>query len=201
MMTNFKLLLASSSPFRRQVLSKLQIPFQSDSPDIDETALSGEQPAEYVERLAIEKAKALAEKFNDHWIVGSDQCSVVNGEICGKPHTCENAERQLQRSSGQTVHFYTGLCLLNAKTGDYQSMVEPFSVCFRDLSDDEIRRYIALEQPLNCAGSFKVEGLGINLFKKLEGRDENSLIGLPLIGLLELMRSAGLEPLTLAQQS
>ena len=198
-MADFKLLLASSSPFRRQILNKLRIPFDCEAPDIDETPLADEQPQQYVERLAVEKAQALAVKYSDHWIIGSDQCSVVDGNICGKPHTVEKAQQQLRLSSGKVVHFYTGLCLLNAQTGEYQSVIEPFSVHFRELNDDEIRRYIELEMPLKCAGSFMVEGLGINLFEKLEGRDENSLIGLPLIALLQLMRNAKLNPLELAQ--
>ncbi|UTW49130.1 nucleoside triphosphate pyrophosphatase [Bacterioplanoides sp. SCSIO 12839] len=198
-MTDFKLLLASSSPFRRQILNKLRIPFTCASPDIDETPLSAETPQQYVERLAIEKAQALANQYPEHWIIGSDQTSVLDGEIRGKPLTRDNAIRQLQQSSAKHVQFYTGLCLLNAASGQYVSMIEPFSVHFRELSTTEVERYIDLEQPLNCAGSFMVEGLGINLFEKLEGRDENSLIGLPLIGLLELMREAGLEPLGLAQ--
>lgn len=197
-MTDFKLLLASSSPFRRQVLNKLRIPFEYASPDIDETPLPGEKPQQYVERLAVEKAQALAEQYNDHWIIGSDQCCVVNDTICGKPHTIENAHQQLTLSSGKAVNFYTGLCLLNARNGEYQSVTEPFSVYFRALNDEDIQRYIELEMPLQCAGSFMVEGLGINLFDKLEGRDENSLIGLPLIALLQLMRNAGLNPLALA---
>lgn len=198
-MADFKLLLASSSPFRRQILNKLRMPFDCEAPDIDETPLADEQPQQYVERLAVEKAQALAGKYSDHWIIGSDQCSVVDGNICGKPHTVEKAQQQLRLSSGKVVHFYTGLCLLNAQTGEYQSVIEPFSVHFRELNDDEIRRYIELEMPLKCAGSFMVEGLGINLFEKLEGRDENSLIGLPLIALLQLMRNAKLNPLELAQ--
>ncbi|MCH2040840.1 MAG: Maf-like protein [Saccharospirillaceae bacterium] len=198
-MADLKLLLASSSPFRRQILNKLRIPFDCEAPDIDETPLADEQPQQYVERLAVEKAQALAGKYSDHWIIGSDQCSVVDGNICGKPHTVEKAQQQLRLSSGKVVHFYTGLCLLNAQTGEYQSVIEPFSVHFRELNDDEIRRYIELEMPLKCAGSFMVEGLGINLFEKLEGRDENSLIGLPLIALLQLMRNAKLNPLELAQ--
>lgn len=198
-MADFKLLLASSSPFRRQILNKLRIPFTCATPDIDETPLSAETPQQYVERLAIEKAQALANQYPEHWIIGSDQTSVLDGEIRGKPLTRDKAIRQLQQSSAKHVQFYTGLCLLNAASGQYVSMIEPFSVHFRELSTTEIERYIDLEQPLNCAGSFMVEGLGINLFEKLEGRDENSLIGLPLIGLLELMRKAGLEPLGLAQ--
>jgi len=198
-MSDFQLLLASSSPFRQQVLKKLRIPFVTASPDIDETPQTNETPEAYVERLAIEKARTLAELYPNHWIIGSDQCCVVNDEIRGKPHTHENAVKQLQQASGKAVNFYIGLCLFNSATQQTFSLTEPFAVHFRELNSEEIERYVTLEQPLKCAGSFKVEGLGINLFERLEGRDENSLIGLPLIGLLDLMREASLKPLELAE--
>lgn len=198
-MNNIQLLLASSSPFRQQILKKLRIPFDCAAPDIDETPLSAETPQAYVERLAIEKAQALADRYPQHWIIGSDQTCVLNDQICGKPGSIERAVQQLSQASGQSVNFYTGLCLLNASTGTFWHLTETFTVHFRELSPVEIKAYVELEQPLNCAGSFMVEGLGINLFEKLEGRDENSLIGLPLIGLLDLMRQAGLSPLALAR--
>jgi len=198
-MSDFKLLLASSSVYRQTILQKLRIPFDCASPDIDETSQPNESPDAYVERLAREKAQTLAGHYPQHWIIGSDQAAVINGEICGKPLNRSNAIAQLQRSSGQKVQFVTGLCLLNAASRECYSLVEPFNVHFRQLSLNDIERYIDLEQPLHCAGSFMVEGLGINLFQRLEGRDENSLIGLPLIGLLELMRQAGLNPLQLAR--
>ncbi len=194
-----KLLLASCSPYRRELLARLRIPFDCASPDIDETPSANESPQDYVARLAYEKARALAAQYPQHWIIGSDQTCVLNNQICGKPGNHDNAVAQLQRANGQRVSFYTGLCLLNSDRGEYYSLTEPFHVHFRNLSDAEIERYVALEQPYDCAGSFKVEGLGINLFEKLEGRDANSLIGLPLIGLLDLMRKAGLQPLELAQ--
>jgi len=198
-MNDIKLLLASSSVYRQQVLKKLRIPFECASPDIDETVRQDESARAYVERLAIEKAKALSEQYSDHWIIGSDQTSVLNGQIRGKPLNRNKAIQQLLQSSGECVRFYTGLCLLQPSSGQCLSLVEEFNVHFRQLSQQEIERYIDLEQPLQCAGSFMVEGLGINLFERLEGRDENSLIGLPLIGLTELMRRAGLEPLQLAK--
>lgn len=198
-MHDIQLLLASSSPFRQQLLKKLRIPFDCASPDIDETPITGEAPAAYVERLAIEKARALASQHRDHWIIGSDQTCVLNNQICGKPKTADNAIQQLTAASGKAVTFYTGLCLLHAASGNLWHLTETFTVHFRNLSSADIEAYVRLEQPLNCAGSFMVEGLGINLFEKLEGRDENSLIGLPLIGLLDLMREAGLSPLTLAR--
>lgn len=195
-----KLLLASSSPYRQQLLKRLRIPFTTASPNVDERQKNGESPQAYVQRLAINKAQALRHHWPDHWIIGSDQCCVINDRIMGKPHTQENAIAQLQSCSGQNVRFYTGLCLL-APDGRLQSLVEPFRVQFRSLELNEIEQYVALEQPLDCAGSFKVEGLGINLFSQLDGKDPNALMGLPLIALLELLRRAGFNPLELATTS
>lgn len=188
-----KLLLASSSKYRRSLLEKLQLEFECASPDIDETPLQGELPQAYVERLSIEKAKALASQYPDYLIIGSDQCAVLNDEIIGKSHTAENAFKQLKNSSGQKVSFLTGLCLYDASEDSYQSLVEPFHVYFRHLSDEQIQRYIELEQPLDCAGSFKSEGLGICLFEKMEGRDPNALVGLPLIALTDLLNQQGIQ--------
>ena len=193
-----KLLLASSSRYRRQLLEQLRIPFEHASPDIDETPLIDETPSAYVERLAIEKARALSSDYPQYWIIGSDQTCVINGNIVGKSGNRENALEQLQACSGKAVTFYTGLALLNPEDKAF-SLVEPFTVRFRALTTEEIERYVDLEQPLDCAGSFKVEGLGIQLFEALEGRDYNSLIGLPLIGLMDLFRSAGLSPLALSR--
>lgn len=192
-----KLLLASSSPYRQQLLKQLRIDFDSASPDIDETPLPGENPASYVQRLAENKATALASDYPQHWIIGSDQTCVLNGSICGKPGSVDQAEAQLMAASGQRVEFLTGLCL-RAPGGRQWSLVEPFAVQFRPLTPALVKRYVTLEQPLNCAGSFKVEGLGIALFEALEGRDFNSLIGLPLIGLCELLAQADVELLQLA---
>ncbi len=195
-----KLLLASSSSYRQQLLKRLHIPFDTASPNVDESLLANEDPEVYVKRLAISKAQALCTDWPEHWIIGSDQCCVINNKIVGKPHTTEKAIEQLQSCSGQSVTFYTGLCLA-APDGSIQALVEPFNVQFRQLSLAEIERYVALEQPLDCAGSFKVEGLGINLFSGLNGRDPNSLMGLPLIALLEMFRQAGFNPLELATTS
>lgn len=195
-----KLLLASSSPYRQQLLKRLRIPFDTASPNVDESMLANETPEAYVKRLAISKAQALRTDWSEHWIIGSDQCCVINEKIVGKPHTIEKAVKQLQSCSGQKVTFYTGLCLA-APDGSLQALVEPFTVHFRELTLVEIERYVALEQPLDCAGSFKVEGLGINLFSSLNGRDPNSLMGLPLIALLEMFRQAGFNPLELATSS
>jgi len=193
------LLLASSSIYRQQLLEKLQLPFSMASPDIDESLRAHEDPRDYVQRLAIEKAKALANDYPNHIIIGSDQCAVleVDGQqvILGKPHTVENALKQLSQASGKQVTFLTGLCVFNSQTQQEVSLVEPFSVHFRTLTQAQIERYIEQESPLDCAGSFKSEGLGIRLFSALEGRDPNSLIGLPLIALVDLLEQQGIEVL------
>jgi len=193
------LLLASSSIYRQQLLEKLQLPFSMASPDIDESLRAHEDPRDYVQRLAIEKAKALANDYPNHIIIGSDQCAVleVDGQqvILGKPHTVENALKQLSQASGKQVNFLTGLCVFNSQTQQEVSLVEPFTVHFRTLTQAQIERYIEQESPLDCAGSFKSEGLGIRLFSALEGRDPNSLIGLPLIALVDLLEQQGIEVL------
>lgn len=186
------LVLASSSSFRQSLLNKLDIPFIAESPDIDETALPDETAQELVLRLAIAKAKALAEKYSNHLIIGSDQVAVCQHKILGKPHNFDNAFKQLKNSSGQQVNFYTGLCLYNSQSGQSHSLVEPFKVYFRTINDRQISNYLNKEEPYQCAGSFKSEGLGIVLFEKLEGRDPNTLIGLPLIGLIDLLEKEGL---------
>lgn len=193
------ILLASSSPYRKQLLEKLKIPFECASPDIDESILDSESPEDYVHRLAINKAKELAKAYPNHLIIGSDQCAVIEinqqKKILGKPHTFENAVKQLSQSSGREVRFLTGLCVYNSKTQQQVSAVEPFSVHFRQITQRQIERYIEQEKPLDCAGSFKSEGLGIRLFSALEGRDPNSLIGLPLIALVDLLQQQGIEVL------
>lgn len=190
-----KLVLASTSPYRRMLLEKVIPDFICAAPHTDETALADETAPALVERLAIAKAKALALEYPAHFLIGSDQVAVVDGEILGKPGTEVNAIKQLQAARGKVVIFYTGLALYDSESGSVQSCVEPFEVHFRDLSDAEIAGYVALEQPLNCAGSFKSEGLGISLFKRLCGDDPNTLIGLPLIRLLEMLRQWGVNPL------
>lgn len=185
------LILASSSPFRRQILDKLQLEYSCISPDIDESANENEKPEDLVARLAVEKAQKIAETENDCLIIGSDQVAVLNNEILGKPHTHENAVAQLKKLSGHRVTFLTGLALINAKTGNIQSETVPFYVEFRDLSDEIIENYLRAETPYNCAGSFKSEALGIVLFDKLEGEDPNTLMGLPLIRLVRLLENEG----------
>lgn len=190
------LVLGSTSPFRKALLEKFNVDFQCAKPLIDESAKANESPVALVERLAIEKAQAVANEFSDALIIGSDQVAVCDGEILGKPHTVENAVKQLQSFSNKAVTFYTGLAVLNQTTNKVDSLVEPFIVHFRELSEQEIRQYIDAEQPLNCAGSFKSEGLGICLFEKLEGDDPNTLIGLPLIKLAALLKLHGFDVLS-----
>lgn len=185
------LLLASSSPFRRQLLDKLGLNFIHQSPDIDESPLADESPVALVMRLAREKAAALADSHPDTLIIGSDQVAVIGDQVLGKPGTREKAIEQLSAASGQRVTFLTGLCLLNTATGRTQVACDPFHVQFRTLRPAQIERYVDAEQPLNCAGSFKSEGLGIVLFKALEGRDPNTLVGLPLILLTEFLAAEG----------
>lgn len=184
-----QLVLGSSSIFRKELLSRLQLDFITDSPDIDETPLDQESPEDYVLRLSLEKAKAVATKHPRSLIIGSDQCSVLNGVIRGKPHTHENAIKQLSESSGKRVSFLTGLCLYNSETNEYQLELVPFHVDFRTLSSDEIESYLLAEEPYSCAGSFKSEGLGITLFEKMIGDDPTALVGLPLIKLSNMLRN------------
>lgn len=189
------IILASSSPYRRRLLEQLGLTFEWASPDIDETALPGESPEALVERLARAKAQALAVRYPQHWIIGSDQIASFDNRILGKPGNIENARRQLHACRGQRVEFITGLCLLNSRDGKSETIVERFGVMFRELSDEQIDRYLEREQPFDCAGSFKVEGLGIALFERLEGDDPNALIGLPLIRLVTLLQRAGVDVL------
>jgi MAF protein len=192
---NRPLILASTSPFRQQILQKIMLDFQCAKPDVDESELDNETAPALVERLAIAKAMACKDQFNDHLIIGGDQVAVINGGIVGKPHNFTNAFKQLREASGQCITFYTGLCLYNSDTNTYQSVVECFDVHFRVLSDAMITGYLHTELPYNCAGSFKSEGLGIALFDRLEGKDPNTLIGLPLITLMDMLNNEGINVL------
>lgn len=186
-----ELVLASTSPYRRELLSRLKLPFSVTSPEVDETPLPGETPEQTAYRLAIAKAQAVAVQHSDALIIGSDQVATLEGIQLGKPHTHENATRQLRTMRGKTVTFHTALCLHNSRSGNTQARVVPFMVRFRDLSDAEIERYLAKEQPYNCAGSAKAEGLGIALIEKMTGDDPNALIGLPLIALVDMLKNEG----------
>jgi MAF protein len=195
MMSSPELLLASTSVYRRALLEKTGLKFTCASPDIDETPVPGETPAALVQRLAQSKASTLAEAYPHHLIIGSDQVCVIDGDITGKPHAFDNAFRQLRAASGKTVTFYTGLSLYSSDAKKAQTLCETFDVTFRPLTDEEITGYLHREEPYDCAGSFKCEGLGITLFDSLTGRDPNTLIGLPLIALLSLLRGHGINPL------
>jgi MAF protein len=186
-----KLILASTSPYRKALLERLQVDFACDSADIDETALAGESVQDMVVRLAKFKAEAVAGKHPDALIIGSDQSAVLDGEILTKSGNFENAVKQLQKASGKRIVFQTGLCLLNTRTGHSQTACAPYTVVFKSLTQDKIEHYLKKEEPYNCAGSFKSEGLGIALFEKFEGEDPNALIGLPLIKLVEMLDSEG----------
>ena len=187
------LVLASTSPFRAQLLEKLALPFETMAPEVDESRHEQESPVELVRRLAEAKARAAGGRFPAHLIIGSDQVACVDEEILGKPGDEEKAVAQLLRMQGRRVTFHTGLCLYNSSEDRVLVVCEDYHVHFRPLNETQIRRYVRKEMPLNCAGSFKSEGYGITLFRKLEGDDPNTLIGLPLIRLVEMLAVEGLE--------
>lgn len=188
-----KLILASSSPYRRELLERLKIPFEVTAPEVDETPHPGETPEKLVERLAIEKAQKIAGKTRGALVIGSDQVAVYNGTIVGKPHSHDKAVQQLREASGRTVTLYTGLALINADTQRIQREIIPYRVTFRRLTEAQIESYLRKEQPYSCAGSVKSEGLGIALLEKFEGDDPNTLIGLPLIRLVRMLENEGIK--------
>jgi len=175
------------------LLERLLIPFTTANPDIDESPLSGETPVQLVERLAVAKAAEVAKTHPNSLIIGSDQVALHGDEIVGKPHTHERAVQQLKTASGKKIELFTGLALLNSKTGKVESEVIPFTVHFKTLSDDTIERYLRKEQPYNCAGSVRSEGLGVALFERFDGEDPNALIGLPLIRLVSMLETQGFD--------
>ena len=187
-----KLVLASTSAYRRELLQRFGLPFEVARPDIDESPLPGETPQATAERLAVEKARAVAGQFEDALIIGSDQVAHMGDTRFGKPGTGERAVAQLQSRSGRTVVFHTALAVLNTRSGQVQLDAVPTEVRFRRLTDDEIVRYVNKELPLDCAGSAKSEGLGITLLDALAGDDPNALIGLPLIALARMLRNEGI---------
>jgi len=190
-----QLVLASSSPYRRELLHRLHLPFECCSPDIDETPLPQENAEQLVKRLAMEKAQKVAEQFPDSLIIGSDQAAVLEGHILSKPGSAKKALAQLRNANGKTLQLMTGLCLFNSCTGSYQLDMVPFEVEFRALSDEALKRYIELDMPLDCAGSFKWEQLGIALFSAMRGEDVTSLQGLPLIRLIDMLGAEGVKVL------
>jgi MAF protein len=185
------LLLASSSPYRRDLLERLRLPFSWASPDIDEQRLDDEPAVDLVKRLAREKAQALTVSHPNHLIIGSDQVAVLGEQILGKPHTFERACEQLLAASGNHVTFLTGVALLNSQTGHCQVDCVPFTVYMRELDLTRIQRYLRTEEPYDCAGSFKAEGLGVSLFQSTHGVDATSLVGLPLIRLIDMLLAEG----------
>lgn len=188
-----QLILASTSPFRSELLRRLQLPFDTAAPDIDESALPNELPAATAQRLAQAKAQTVAKQFPDALIIGSDQVAACDEQRLGKPGTRQNARQQLMLMSGNKIIFHTGLCVLNSATGHTQVQCIPTYVRFRDLTDVEIEAYLDKEDALNCAGSAKSEGLGVSLLRYQRGDDPTALIGLPLIALCDMLRSAGVQ--------
>ncbi len=188
-----RLILASTSRYRRELLTRLQIPFETADPAVDESVIPAEVPTVTAERLAREKARAVATQYPDALIIGSDQVAFCGEKRYGKPGTRENAMLQLQSMRGKEITFHTGLCLFNSATGQDQTTGIATLVRFRDLSDAEIERYLTKENALNCAGSAKSEGLGIALMDYMRGDDPNALIGLPLIALCRMLRAEGIE--------
>ena len=191
-----KIILASTSPYRRQLLQRLQLPFSCQSPGTDETAGTGERPAALAQRLALAKARHVAGTHPDALVIGSDQVAVVNGRVLGKPGGHAAACAQLHASSGYKARFYTAVALVCIDRRHEAFHVERFSAQFRRLTTRQIENYLMRQQPYDCAGSFKCEGLGIALVERLEGRDPTSLEGLPLIALTELLERAGIDVLS-----
>lgn len=195
------LILGSSSSYRKALLKRLNLPFTCHSPNINESPLKQEIATDLVKRLTITKARAVHQERQklelptDALIISSDQVAILDTQILGKPHTQDNAIKQLTQFSGQKVSFLTGLCVFEQQTESFQYSLNEYHVYFKTLTDIEIKQYIAIEQPLDCAGSFKCEGLGVCLFDKMEGDDPNSLIGLPLISLCRLLKYFGVNPL------
>lgn len=192
---NPTLVLASTSPFRRELLNKLGLPFETAAPDIDESPLPDEEPESLVKRLSFEKAKAVAADYPRALIIGSDQVACVDNRILGKPGSHQKAMQQLRLTSGKSVTFLTGLTLYDSASGNSETRCEPFHAHLRELTDEQIDNYLQREQPYNCAGSFKSESLGIALFTRLEGEDPNALVGLPLIRLIGMLQQFGVDVL------
>ncbi len=188
-----QIILASSSPFRRELLQRLHIEFDCISPDIDESRLDDESPEHYVTRLAVAKATRIAADHPHAVVIGSDQCAVIDDQILGKPGNHQNALQQLRNARGKAVVFHTGICVKCIDAAFQQQTTVPFEVLFRQLTDAQLEHYLRIEEPYNCAGSFKSEGYGITLFERMRGDDPTALVGLPLITLVSMLEQAGLE--------
>ena len=191
-----KVILASSSKFRKQLLNKLNISFKCISPDIDEKRLNNESVKDYVKRLSIEKASKIACSNQKSIIIGSDEVADLNGKIIGKPITKKNAKKQLRMLSGNKVVFRTGLCVLNSETGKYYASVSNYNIFFKDLDDNIINKYLENDDVLNCAASIRIEGLAINLVRKMNGADPSSIMGLPLIKLIDYLARFNIDIMT-----
>lgn len=187
------IVLASSSPYRRELLFRLQLAFTCESPEVDESVFNDKPAEQMVVHLATEKARKIAIKYPSSLVIGSDQVALLGSEILTKPGNHENAVIQLQKISNKTVVFQTGLCVLNTTNNTIQTDSIPYTVKFRNLELNEIERYLTKEQPYNCAGSFKSEGLGITLLEYMHGDDPTALIGLPLIRLSTMLKNEGVE--------
>ena len=190
------LVLGSTSVYRRELLGRLRVPFTVASPDVDETPMEGEMPADLAQRLALAKAQAVAQRFPQAVVIGSDQVADLHGEPLGKPGTHARAVAQLQRLRGQTVIFQTAVAVVCRESGFCQTALAPVRVVFRELSDAEIENYLLAEKPYDCAGSAKSEGLGIALLESIDSDDPTALVGLPLIRTGRMLRAAGIDLLT-----
>ena len=191
-----KVILASSSKFRKQLLDKLNISFKCISPDIDEKRLNNEAVKDYVKRLSIEKASKIACSNQKSIIIGSDEVADLKGRIIGKPITKKNAKKQLRMLSGNKVVFRTGLCVLNSETGKYYASVNNYNIFFKDLDDSIINKYLESDDVLKCAASIRIEGLAINLVRKMNGADPSSIMGLPLIKLIDYLARFNIDIMT-----
>ena len=191
-----KVILASSSKFRKQLLNKLNISFKCISPDIDEKKLNNESVKDYVKRLSIEKASKIACSNQKSIIIGSDEVADLKGKIIGKPITKKNAKKQLRMLSGNKVVFRTGLCVLNSETGKYYASVSNYNIFFKDLDDNIINKYLESDDVLKCAASIRIEGLAINLVRKMNGADPSSIMGLPLIKLIDYLARFDIDIMT-----
>jgi len=190
-----RIVLASTSPYRKTLLERLGLEFEAMAPDVDETPRPGETPAALVVRLAVEKARSVGAAQTDALVVGADQVAVLDGRVLGKPGGAQANRRQLERASGRRVDFLTGLCLLDARSGREQTDVVPFAVEFRKLGREQIAAYVRRERAYDCAGGFRCEGLGIALFERLEGDDPSALLGLPLVRLVSMLAEEGVDVL------
>jgi MAF protein len=190
-----RIVLASTSPYRKGLLERLRMPFSVQAPETDETPRAHEPPKALVARLATEKAHSVGRREDDALVIGSDQVAVLDGEILGKPGDAETNRYQLEQASGRPVEFLTGLCLLNAASGRTQVDVVPFTVVFRVLTREQIAAYVEAERAYDCAGGFRCEGLAAALFERLEGADPSALIGLPLVRLVQMLAEEGVDVL------